>query len=55
MARITNALIAGMAGATTTTLLHELTRRLSPAAPRIDLLGMQALAHAVRGAGAVPF
>jgi len=45
------AAVAGTVGAVTTNLLHELTRRLTPDAPRVDLLGMQALAHLLRGAG----
>ncbi len=45
---------AGAAGAGTTTLLHELTRRLTPDAPRVDLLGMQALARLLRAGGTAP-
>lgn len=43
---------ATVAGATT--VLHELTRRLTPNAPRVDLLGMQALAGLPRAAGVDP-
>lgn len=42
-----NALVAGAVGAVTTNLLHELVRRTVPAAPRVDLLGMQAYAKLV--------
>lgn len=42
-----NALVAGAVGAVTTNVLHELVRRGVPAAPRVDLLGMQALAKLV--------
>ncbi len=45
---------ADAAGAGTTTLLHELTRRLTPDAPRVDLLGMQALARLLRAGGTAP-
>ncbi len=54
MTAFTKALAAGAAGASVTTLLHELTRRLTPDAPRVDLLGMQALARVLRGAGVDP-
>lgn len=54
MTKFTKALVAGAAGASTTTLLHEVTRRLDSDAPRIDLLGMQALAHLIQGAGRRP-
>jgi hypothetical protein len=47
----TKAIIAGAAGAGATTLTHELTRRLTPHAPRVDLLGMQGLAHLLETAG----
>ncbi len=50
----TRAIAAGAAGAGTTTILHELTRRVAPAAPRVDLLGMQALARLLRAAGTTP-
>lgn len=47
--------MAGAVGAVTTTLLHEFSRRLLPDAPRVDLLGMQALAQGLRAVGlAVP-
>jgi hypothetical protein len=54
MNAITRAIAAGAAGAGTTTILHELTRRVAPAAPRVDLLGMQALARLLRAAGTTP-
>ena len=38
-----NAWLAGAAGAVTTNVLHEVVRRRTSEAPRIDLLGMQAL------------
>jgi hypothetical protein len=39
-----SALAGGVAGAVVLTLVHESVRRLTPAAPRMDLLGMEALA-----------
>jgi hypothetical protein len=54
MHAIAKALLAGAAGAGTTTILHELTRRLAPDAPRVDLLGMQALARLLRAGGTTP-
>ncbi len=54
MNAVTRAVAAGAAGAGTTTLLHQLARRLTPDAPRVDLLGMQALARLLRAGGAAP-
>lgn len=54
MNAFTKAIAAGAAGAAATTLLHELTRRLTPDAPRVDLLGMQALARLLRATGTAP-
>jgi hypothetical protein len=48
------ALGGGMAGACALTLLHESARRLVPEAPRMDLLGMRALAAALRKADRDP-
>jgi len=45
------ALVAGAAGAATTNILHELIRRQTPDVPRVDLLGMQALARVLDAAG----
>ena len=39
-----NPFIGGAIGALTTNVLHEIVRRTTPEAPRVDLLGMQALA-----------
>lgn len=38
---------AGVVGAVTTNVAHELTRRIVPDAPRVDVLGMQALAKSL--------
>ena len=54
MNAITKAIAAGAAGAGATTILHELARRLTPDAPRADLLGKQALSRLLRAAGTVP-
>ncbi len=50
----TRSTVAGVLGALTTNLLHELTRRSVEDAPRVDLLGMQALSKSVRSLGFVP-
>jgi hypothetical protein len=42
-----NALLPGALGAVTTNILHEIVRRNVPNAPRVDLLGMQALAKVI--------
>lgn len=44
----------GLAGACTITLLHETVRRLTPDAPRMDILGMRAIAKLLRMAGQTP-
>ena len=52
MKTFSKAVAAGAIGAATTNVLHELIRRFTPEAPRVDLLGMQALAHLLEAAGA---
>jgi hypothetical protein len=42
---------AGAAGAVVTNVLHETIRRTSPEAPRVDLLGMQGIARAMKSLG----
>ena len=37
--------LAGVAGAVSTNLLHEITRHLTPVAPRVDLVGMRAVSR----------
>jgi len=49
-----DALLAGAAGAVTTNVLHEIVRRRVARAPRVDLLGMQALAKSAEALGASP-
>lgn len=51
---VTKSTLAGAAGAITTTLLHQLTRGLTPDAPRVDLLGMQAVAAGLKAVGIRP-
>jgi hypothetical protein len=48
------ALEGGLAGAGALTLIHETVRRVVPTAPRMDLLGMQAIAKIVRSYGKNP-
>jgi hypothetical protein len=45
---------AGLAGAAALTALHEVARRTIPNAPRMDVVGMRALARGLRAAGAEP-
>ncbi len=51
MNAFSTSLLAGSVGAVTTNLLHEAVRRLTPDAPRVDLLGMQALSRLLHVAG----
>lgn len=46
-----NAWLAGAAGAVTTNVLHEVVRRRTGEAPRVDLLGMQALTKVLGALG----
>jgi hypothetical protein len=41
-----------MSGAVALTAIHETVRRVSPDAPRMDVLGMRAIAKSLRAAGA---
>ena len=45
--KIESALGGGLAGALSLTLLHEAARRVLPSAPRLDVLGMRALAKSL--------
>ncbi|MCW3073684.1 MAG: hypothetical protein JWP69_753 [Flaviaesturariibacter sp.] len=49
--KTTDALLGGLAGATVLTLVHEVTRKLIPDAPRMDLLGMQAISKLLKNTG----
>lgn len=46
------ALGSGLAGACALTLIHEAARRVLPDAPRMDILGMRAMARSYRAVGA---
>ncbi len=50
----TEALASGLAGASALTVLHETARRLVPDAPRVDVIGMRALAKSLRTLGRRP-
>lgn len=43
--------IGGLAGAGTLTLLNETVKKLDKEAPRLDLIGMNAVAKVIKGAG----
>ncbi|HEV2799589.1 MAG TPA: hypothetical protein VGW12_03780 [Pyrinomonadaceae bacterium] len=45
---------SGLVGACVLTLIHESARRALPRAPRMDVLGMRAIARSMRGAGQEP-
>ena len=44
------ALLGGLAGACTVTILHEILKRNDPEAPRMDKLGMEALTKGLESA-----
>lgn len=50
--KLSSALGGGIAGAVTLTLIHETVRRLNADAPRMDLLGMEAIAKILESADA---
>ena len=50
----TIALGGGLAGAATITLIHEAVKRIVPNAPRMDILGMDALSKVMKNAGKNP-
>jgi hypothetical protein len=54
MTNFARSVVAGGVGALTTNILHEVTRRTLPDPPRVDLLGMQALARGAEELGAEP-
>ena len=51
---VVTSLAAGLAGAAVLTAVHETTRRVTPDAPRMDILGERAIAKLMRGAGKSP-
>lgn len=52
--RTLTALEGGLAGACALTIVHELVKRAVPAAPRMDLLGMTAIAKVLKSFGKNP-
>jgi hypothetical protein len=52
MTKTLRALGSGLAGATALTLVHQTAKTLTGLAPRADILGMRAIAKAVRKTGA---
>lgn len=48
------AIIAGFAGAVALNILHETVRRFDPKAPRVDLVGKEALSKTMKSVGATP-
>jgi hypothetical protein len=51
---VLKALASGSVGAFVLTLVHEVTRRVLPEAPRLDILGMRAIAASLRTVGEQP-
>ena len=52
--RIAHALVSRAAGALALTAVHQLARRRVPNAPRMDVVGMRAIARGLRGMGIRP-
>ena len=52
--RVLTAIGSGVAGASALTVLHETVRRFAPNAPRMDVLGMRAIAGVMRKLGKTP-
>lgn len=46
--KLTSALAGGISGAVALTVVHETVRRINPKAPRMDLLGMEAIAKSLK-------
>ena len=51
---VLHSLASGAVGASALTLLHEAARQVLPEAPRVDLLGMRAIARSMREVGKRP-
>ncbi|KAA9331505.1 hypothetical protein F0P96_14795 [Hymenobacter busanensis] len=51
-ADITQALVSGLSGAVALTLVHQAARKLTPDAPRMDILGMRGLRKLLAAADA---
>ena len=54
MAKWQAALASGLVGSSVLTLVHETARHLIPNAPRVDVIGMRAIAWPMREVGAEP-
>lgn len=52
--KLAQSLLAGVAGASTVTILNEVAKRTLPNAPRLDILGMRGLAAGARVVGTEP-
>ncbi len=52
--KLGRALASGLVGAVALTVVHETARRVVPEAPRMDVLGMRAIAQTMRAAGETP-
>ncbi|MBB6611516.1 hypothetical protein H7F15_10750 [Pontibacter sp. Tf4] len=52
--KLLESLAGGLAGACILTAVHESLRRVNPDAPRMDVLGMRAIARLMEKAGATP-
>ena len=50
-ARLTDSLISGVAGAVALTAVHQAARAVTDAAPRMDIVGMRALARGITASG----
>lgn len=50
--KVLSAIGGGITGAVALTVIHETVRRLNPDAPRMDLLGMEAIAKSLKSANA---
>jgi hypothetical protein len=51
---LNDALISGVTGAVALTAVHQAARKVTDAAPRMDVLGVRALARGARAAGTDP-
>ena len=49
--RLSDSLLSGMAGATALTAVHQVARAVTDSAPRMDVVGMRALARGINAAG----
>ncbi len=52
--KLGKALVSGLIGAVALTAVHETARRVAPKAPRMDVLGMRAIAQTMRAGGETP-